>query len=68
MNIIRRLIKRLKSHTPAKWRKLGNTLVAITTGASIPADLLFGKEIALAVFFVGIIGRCLVEFTTDEPV
>jgi hypothetical protein len=67
MKIINRLIKRLKSHTPEKWRKLGNTLVAITTGLTIPADLLFSKWIALIVFSLGVIGRCLIEFTTDEP-
>jgi hypothetical protein len=67
MKIIKNLIKRLKAHTPDKWRKFGNKLVGITTVATIPADLIFSKEIALAVFLIGIIGRCLVEFTTDEP-
>jgi hypothetical protein len=29
--------------------------------------LLFSKWIALIVFSLGVIGRCLIEFTTDEP-
>lgn len=66
--LIKRLIQRFKSPTPAKWRKIGNILLAITTSTTIPADLLFGKEIALGFFIVGVIGRCLVEFKTDEPI
>jgi hypothetical protein len=64
--LINKLITRFKSHTPEKWRNFGNKLVLITTCTSVPADLIFNKTIALVIFFIGVIGRCLVEFTTDN--
>jgi hypothetical protein len=66
MKIIKKLIKRLKSHTPANWQRFGNILLLIGTGTSIPVDLIFNKEIAFAFFVAGVIGRLLVEFKTDK--
>lgn len=66
MKIFKKLKKRLKSHTPQKWRKIGNILFLIGTGTSIPADVMFSKEIAFVFFISGVIGRLLVEFKTDK--
>jgi hypothetical protein len=62
-----KLIRRLKAQTPAKWRKIGNLLLVVGTTSTVPADLLFNRPLALSLFIISVIGRGLVEFTTDEP-
>jgi hypothetical protein len=66
MNIFKKLIHRFKAPTPEKWQKIGNVLFAIGTGVSIPAQLADCKTLGLIIFLIGLIGRGIVEFTTEK--
>lgn len=52
--------------TPTKWRKLGDALLGASTtitGFSIYNDM---KEVAIAALLLGVIGKFLSNFFTEE--
>lgn len=51
--------------TPKKWRKIGDALLGIST-LSVPAMMADYKPLAIGLFAVGVIGKFLTNFFTDE--
>ena len=52
--------------TPNKWRKLGDTLLAVSTtitGYSLYVDL---KWVAATALALGVVGKFLTDFFTDD--
>ena len=59
---------KFNSPTPAKWKRLGNALLGVSTmvtGMAIVGDEKYIAEIAL---FTGVIGKFLTDFFTIEKV
>lgn len=52
--------------TPKKMRKLGDALLGISLIA-IPAELSGYTWLSISVFLVGVIGKFLTNFFSDEP-
>lgn len=60
-------LKNFYRPTPAKWRKLGDTLLGISTtitGYSLYNDLQWVAGIALA---LGMLGKFLTDFFVEDP-
>lgn len=60
---------KLKSYykpTPRKWRKIGDALLGVSLIA-IPAELSGYPWISISIFFIGVIGKFLTNFFSDEP-
>lgn len=62
------LIRNYYSPTPAKWRKIGDTLLAVSstvTGYSVYNQM---KSIAITALCLGVVGKFLSNFFTEnEP-
>ncbi len=56
------LKKKYFSPTPAKWRKLGDALLAVSTYAEVHQALEGHTNLMTAIVFVGIIGKFLTNF------
>lgn len=66
--MIKELDKKFVAPTPAKWKRLGNALLGVSTmitGMAIVGDAKYVAEIAL---FTGVIGKFLTDFFTIEEV
>lgn len=59
-------MKRYYSHTPAKWRKLGDALLAAST--TITTFAIYEKVdwLAYAALFSGVIGKFLSNLFSEE--
>ena len=57
--------KNYYSPTPKKWRQIGDTLLAISL-ISVPVDLAGYKWIAISFFVMGILGKFLTNFFTED--
>ena len=60
-------LKNFYSPTPAKWRKLGDTLLGVSTtitGYSLYVDLKWVAGIALV---LGVLGKFLTNFFVEDP-
>lgn len=60
-------LKNFYSPTPAKWRKLGDTLLGVSTtitGYSLYVDLKWVAGVALA---LGVLGKFLTNFFVEDP-
>ena len=60
-------LKNFYTPTPKKWRRLGDSLLGVSTtitSFSIYNDM---KEIAIAALLLGVIGKFLSNFFTEEP-
>lgn len=51
--------------TPKKWRKIGDALLGVSLIA-IPAELSGYPWISISVFFIGVIGKFLTNFFSDD--
>ena len=59
---------RMKSYykpTPKKWRKIGDALLGVSLIA-IPAELSGYPWISISVFFIGVIGKFLTNFFSED--
>lgn len=59
------MLKNYKKPTPPKWRKIGDTLLAISTLA-IPLELSEYRYLAIGLFIFGVVGKFLTNFFADE--
>jgi hypothetical protein len=70
MEILKNITKMKKNYwhpTPKKWRRLGDALLGIAL-MGIPADLAGYKWVGITMFIIGIVGKFLTNFFTDEPI
>jgi hypothetical protein len=68
MEILKNIAKMKKNYwhpTPKKWRKLGDALLGVAL-IGIPADLVGYKWVGITMFIIGIIGKFLTNFFTDD--
>ncbi len=52
--------------TPAKWRKIGDTLLAVSTTITGFAIYEQSKGIAISALILGVLGKFLSNFFTDD--
>jgi hypothetical protein len=60
-------LKSFYNPTPKKWRRLGDALLGVSTtitSFSIYNDM---KEIAIAALLLGVVGKFLSNFFTEDP-
>ena len=70
MEILKNIAQMKKNYwhpTPKKWRKLGDALLGVAL-IGIPADLAGYKWVGITMFTIGIVGKFLTNFFTDEPI
>jgi hypothetical protein len=70
MEILKNIAKMKKNYwhpTPKKWRRLGDALLGVAL-MGIPADLAGYKWVGITMFIIGIVGKFLTNFFTDEPI
>jgi hypothetical protein len=53
-------------HTPAKWRKIGDALLAVSTTITGFAIYEQSKWVALSALILGVLGKFLTNFFTEE--
>jgi hypothetical protein len=58
-------VKSYYKPTPKKWRKIGDALLGVSLIA-IPAELSGYPWISISVFFIGVIGKFLTNFFSDD--
>lgn len=59
------MLKNYYKPTPKKWRKIGDALLGVSLIA-IPAELSGYPWISISVFFIGVIGKFLTNFFSDD--
>jgi hypothetical protein len=70
MEILKNITKMKKNYwhpTPKKWRKLGDALLGVAL-MGVPADLAGYKWVGITMFIVGIVGKFLTNFFTNDPI
>ena len=70
MEIAKNITKMKKNYwhpTPKKWRKLGDALLGVAL-MGIPADLAGYKWVGITMFIIGIVGKFLTNFFTNDPI
>ncbi len=70
MEILKNITKMKKNYwhpTPKKWRKLGDALLGVAL-MGIPADLAGYKWVGITMFIIGIVGKFLTNFFTNDPI
>ena len=70
MEILKNITKMKQNYwhpTPKKWRKLGDALLGVAL-IGIPADLAGYKWVGLTMFIIGIVGKFLTNFFTEDPI
>jgi hypothetical protein len=56
----------IKKKTPSELKKLGNALIAATTGMGVVAGVTDHATFAITIIAIGAIGRALVEFFGED--
>lgn len=59
-------IKSLKCPTPKAIKKFADAMLAATSGLSLPAFMLDKVWVGIALILIGVIGRFLSSFFTEE--
>jgi len=68
MGILKSITKMKKNYyqpTPKKWRKLGDALLGVAL-MGIPADLAGYKWVGVTLFALGVIGKFLTNFFSED--
>jgi hypothetical protein len=65
MKILKKITKRYQSPTPKMWIRIGNALLGVSA-MIIPAMLMNHLWIGITLFAIGIIGKFLTNFYTEE--
>lgn len=58
-------LKNYYKPTPKKWRKIGDALLAVSLVA-VPAELAGHAWLSISIFLLGVVGKFLTNFFTDE--
>ena len=51
-----------KADTPEFWRKVGDSLLAVSATSGVPAVMMDYKYTGIAIFIMGIVGKFLSNF------
>ena len=51
-----------KANTPEFWRKLGDSLLIVSTTGGVPAILLKHEYVGIGLFLIGVAGKFLTTF------
>jgi hypothetical protein len=68
MEILKNIAKMKKNYwhpTPKKWRKFGDALLGVAL-MGIPADLAGYKWVGITMFIIGIVGKFITNFFTED--
>ena len=65
LKFVRKMKQKYWSPTPKTWRKIGDALLGVST-MIIPAMLMNHLWIGITLFAIGIIGKFLTNFYTEE--
>jgi hypothetical protein len=57
--------RRYKAPTPKTWRKIGDALLGISA-MGVPAVLMNHSWVGITLFIIGILGKFLTNFFTEE--
>ena len=71
MEIVKNITQMKKNYyhpTPKKWRKLGDTLLAVSTAITGFAMYENVKWVALTALITGVVGKFLTNFFTEEEI
>lgn len=60
------MIKRYYKPTPILWRKIGDSLLAVSSFIAGSGILTENKNVAIIALSVGVVGKFLTNFFTDE--
>lgn len=65
LRTLKKILKKYWSPTPKKWRQIGDALLGIST-MGVPAVLMNHAWIGITLFIIGIIGKFLTNFYTEN--
>jgi hypothetical protein len=65
---MKKVSEHYSSPTPAKWRKLGDSLLATSASISGTAIVMDNKPVAIAALAIGVVGKFLSNFFKKEDV
>lgn len=65
LRTLKKVLKKYWSPTPKKWRQIGDALLGIST-MGVPAILMNHAWIGITLFIIGIIGKFLTNFYTEN--
>ena len=65
LKTLRRMKRNYYSPTPKKWRKFGDALLGVSA-MGVPAILMSYTWVGVTLFIIGIIGKFLTNFFTEE--
>lgn len=61
------MLKRYFAPTPKKWRKVGDSLLLISTSLSTYSIATDNKTIAIIIMIAGVLGKLISNLATEEP-
>lgn len=64
---MKKIIKNYYAPTPKKWRKIGDTLLALSLYAQTQEAFTVHTKLMTGVAIAGLIGKFLTNFFTEEP-
>lgn len=67
MNWLNQKFENYAAPTPRTWRKIGDSLLIISTTISGYSLLMDEPAIAMTVSVIGVIGKLLTEFNIEKP-
>jgi len=65
-NMVKKYHKQYAKPTPAKWRKLGDALLGVSTTITGFAIYEEAKWVAITALVLGVIGKFLTNFFTED--
>jgi hypothetical protein len=65
LKTLKMMKKNYYSPTPTKWRKLGDALLGVSA-MGVPAVLMSHPWIGVTLFIIGIVGKFLTNFFTED--
>ena len=65
LKTLKRMKRNYYSPTPKKWRKIGDALLGVSA-MGVPAVLMSYTWIGVTLFIIGIVGKFLTNFFSEE--
>lgn len=63
-----KILKRYYAPTPKKWRKIGDTLLALSLYAQGQQAFSGNTKLMTGIAIVGLVGKFLTNFFTEQPI